>query len=852
MVESLGHYKILGGIGAGGMGEVYRARDTRLGRTVAIKVLPDDLVNDADRRERLLREARATAALSHPNIAALYEIGEDQAHRFLVFEYVPGETLKTVIAGRPLNARRAIDLAVEIADALAEAHSEGIVHRDIKPENIIVTPKGHAKILDFGLAKWTASGAGREQAASTMAATGAGAALGTVAYMSPEQALGEPVDHRTDIFSFGIVLFEMLTGKLPFTGSTATAVAVQIVQTAAPVPSSVNRGVPRELDPIVAKALEKSVDARYETAASLAAELRSVGAILDVRSGTIEPADAVVGPAPRRRSYGRWILLLIVLAALGAAAWIERAAIARLLSRTFGSAPPPVIAVIPLDAGDAAQTYFADGLTEDLITRLGQTPGLKVLGRSATRAYRGRSPRDVAGELGAGVVLTGSVRPSGETVKVSLELVDPSDGTAIWSGQYTREVKDIFAVQAQVADEVAQALRVALRPTASSTRARSRLVDRRAYDLYLRGRQAVAERRLPAAIQLFEQATAGDSGLAEAFAGLAEALDLESSFFGLPLDPAREARVRSAAERALRLEPDLPQANLAMGLTADALGTALTHLRHAVDLDPSFAEGFHQIGDQIIDFDPDRAIGFYRRAIALDPKAAIVRADIAVAETVAGRTDAARAALAAPEASQPEVANMSPGFSALLDLYEGRPEPALASLSANPAVHQAQFYWLVYIQALQEGGRAAEAYQEASQLAAKFPSYCEAKAILAGLTVDRGQTAAGRAIAAPILQTAGAPDATGSAVRCGVFAAAALNDISTVAALLQSIAASERLLRYWALNVTGQTGSMTLRGRLYPWTNVAEQPPVVDARKALETAYARERDVAKSVLAGLP
>ena len=264
MFETLGHYKILDRIGAGGMGEVYRARDTRLGRTVAIKVLTADVAGDPDRRARFLEEARATAALSHPNIAALYEIGEDQDQLFLVFEYVPGETLKNVIAGRPLNPRRAIDLAVQIADALADAHAEGIVHRDIKSDNIIVTPKGNAKILDFGLATWTAGGAERDHAgqAATMMATAAGTALGTVAYLSPEQALGERVDHRTDIFSLGIVMFEMLTGRLPFTGTTSTALALQIVQAPAPVPSAVNTFLQPELDRIVGKAMANSLEPR--------------------------------------------------------------------------------------------------------------------------------------------------------------------------------------------------------------------------------------------------------------------------------------------------------------------------------------------------------------------------------------------------------------------------------------------------------------------------------------------------------------------------------------------------------------------------------------------------------------
>src|SRR6266498_4784692 len=513
MLEALGQYKILDKLGEGGMGEVYRARDTRLGRTVAIKVLAANVAGDQERRERFLAEARATAALSHPNIAALYEIGEEQGQLFLVFEFVPGETLKTAIAGRPLNQRRALDLAIQIADALADAHAVGIVHRDIKPENIIVTPKGNAKILDFGLATWTAGGAEREHAA-TMMVTAPGTTLGTVAYMSPEQALGEAVDERTDIFSFGIVLFEMLTGRLPFTGTTSTALALQIVQTPAPVPSSVNPSLARELDVIVGRALSKSIEHRYESAATIAAELRAVVAILDVRSSMSERVTPI-SILPPRRSYTGWMVFLLLLIGAGGGAWIEREPIRRQWHRMFGPAPAPVIAVIPLElaGADRSQTYFADGLTEDLISRLGQMPGLKVLGRSATRDYRGRTPRDVAQELHASVVVTGSARSQDNAVKVSLELIDPSDGTAIWAAQYTRDLKDIFAVQTQVAEEVATALRLKLQPAVSRVRTASRLVDPRAYELYLRGRQASAERNMAEAIKHYDEAIAADAGL---------------------------------------------------------------------------------------------------------------------------------------------------------------------------------------------------------------------------------------------------------------------------------------------------------------------------------------------------
>jgi serine/threonine protein kinase len=314
MIETLTHYKILDRIGGGGIGELYRARDTQLGRTVALRVIAAEIAGDPDRRARCLSDARAAAALSHPNIATLYEIGEDQGHLFLVCEYARGESLKTVIAGHPVKPRRALDLAVQIADALADAHALGIVHGDITPDNIIVTTKGNAKILDFGLAAWTSGGAG------------------TVPYLSPEQALGERGDHRTDIFSLGIVVFEMLTGRLPFTGASPDAVTLQILQASAPAPSTVIGSLPQELDPILGRALAKSLDQRYEAAATLAAELRAVAAMLDMRSEASEAAGDVVTPGPPRRTSSRsgMLLLLLALAALAAAAWFQRDAILRL------------------------------------------------------------------------------------------------------------------------------------------------------------------------------------------------------------------------------------------------------------------------------------------------------------------------------------------------------------------------------------------------------------------------------------------------------------------------------------------------------------------------------------------
>ena len=283
MFDTLAHYKIVDRIAAGGMGDVYRARDTRLGRTVAIRVLADAIAHDPERRDRFVREAHATAALSHPNIAALYEIGDDRGHLFLAFEFVPGDTLAVVIGGRPLNPRRALTLGAQLADAVADAHASGVVHRDLRPANVIVTPKGNPKILDFGLAAWTV--------------------VGNAAYMSPEQVLAETVDHRTDIFSLGVMLYEMVTGTLPLQP---------------PAPSSKN-ALPRELDVVIAKAMAKKPADRYESAALLAEHLRSAAARVDTHQEWVDVVRVPVAVPSRRRSYGTAMAALIILAAIGAA-----------------------------------------------------------------------------------------------------------------------------------------------------------------------------------------------------------------------------------------------------------------------------------------------------------------------------------------------------------------------------------------------------------------------------------------------------------------------------------------------------------------------------------------------------
>jgi eukaryotic-like serine/threonine-protein kinase len=646
-VDTLSQYKILDRIGAGGIGDVYRARDTRLGRTVAIKVVAALIASDPSRRNALVGDANAAVALSHPNIAALYEIGEDQGELFLVFEFAPGETLAAAIAGRPLNARRAIDLAVQIADALADAHALGIVDGALAPDRIVITPKGSAKLLDVGLAAWTRAGAARAAAAVVGGVAPSSAAVSIVAYMSPEQVAGEPIDRRTDVFSLGVVLFEMLTGRPPFSGSTPGALAIQIQQAPRPALSAINRSLPAELEGIVSRALARRPEDRYQSIATLAAELRAVGATLDARSSSNELATvASTALAPRQRSFAGPTALAAFSIAAAAAIWWQYPALQRAWHRTMGPAPRAVIAVMPLGLApaDPARNFFADGLTEDLITRLAQTPGLTVIGRSGLRTYRSQSVRDVARQLGAAVLLSGTVRLDDDDVRMTLKLSNAIDGEPIWTGEYTRAAEDIVAAQAKAAEDVAQALHVPLRLTAATARTSARRVDRRAYEDYLRARQAAAERQPEAAARDYQDAISADDGLPEAFAGLARALSASAARTKAEAGPRRE-RMKTAAERAYDLDPDLADANVAMALASSSLSQTLQYLRRAIEIDPSSGDTYRDVADVVRAIDPELSAAFDQRARALDPQSSSGRTALSTwHSSIAAREDPATAA----------------------------------------------------------------------------------------------------------------------------------------------------------------------------------------------------------------
>ena len=849
MIDALGHYKILSQLGTGGMGDVFRARDTILGRTVIIKVIPRTITADPERRARFLQDARAAATLSHPNIATLFEIREEGSHLFLVFEYVPGQPLRKVISGRPLNIRSALDIAIQLVDALAEAHARGVAHRDIKPANIVVNPKGPAKFLDFGLVAWTEEGAS-SRAVPTQLQNASAIALGTVAYLSPEQAVGEPVDHRADLFSLAVILFEMLTGRAPFAERAASATVVRIAPEAPAAPSGLNPDVPPELDAILLRALANRLDDRYQSAASFAAELRSAAAILDIRTGDREPP-AVIQRRPAGPTWpGRLAAVVVLVLLTGAGAWTGQDAARRLWWRWFGPALSPVIAVLPFDAGETGRDYFASGLTEDLLTRLGQIPGLKVVGRSSMREYSGMDLRTMAAELDAAAVMTGSVRPGSGQIRLEAELVEPQGGVSFWSGQYTSEMSQVFAVQTELAEATARALGITLEPSAARARKKSHVVDARAYDLYMRAQDAAVRRDTAQAIEFYELALAEEGGLAEANAGLAQTLHLGVLTGEHADDSATEMRIQRAATRAVATDPDLPQAQLAQGLAAASLLDALTSLRRAIDLDPSFAEGYDQIGRQIIELDPVLALRFFEKALELDPFRDLSWMNRVSAHAVLDRFEEAEEAISRGRERWPDQTGWSAEL-ARIEFEQHRYEAGLQLVQEGTTLEVSLMSSVVYADALYMSGQRTEALGLATRTAARAPSFCEGRATVAALRFAAGDRIAARSLANDIFEEADHPNAARSAARCAALVAAGISDPTRAAEWLRRIAADEAALRAWIRHVDGISGRMALRRGWFPWSNVTESREIVEATERVEEALTVLQAEAALVLEGI-
>jgi eukaryotic-like serine/threonine-protein kinase len=624
--SELGHYRIAEKIGAGGMGDVYRARDEHLARDVAIKVLPPGTLTDASARKHFHKEALILSQLNHPNVATIHDFDTQQGVDFLVMEYIPGITLSEKVAAGPLPEKEVLRLGVQLAEGLAAAHERGVVHRDLKPGNLRITSDGRLKILDFGLAKlWrpvTAS-------AATESLSETQAMAGTLPYMAPEQLLGGEVDARTDIHAAGSVLYEMATGQRPFGKLEHAQLIAAILRQAPPPPGQLNPQVLPELERIIGKCLEKEPENRYQSAKELAIDLRRL------QTGVVSAVQLAATPA-------RWSFAKSVGLGLGILASVIVLLIAlnvgRLRERVLGRADAPRIeslAVLPVKnfSGDPSQEFFADGMTDELIAGLAQIKAIKVISRTSVMHYKGTSETlpQIARELGVDGIVEASVMRSGDRVRLTAQLIDARQDRHLWANNYERDMTDVLALQSELVQTIAGEIRVQVTPQESERLKVARRVDPEVYDTTLKAKAvleyATREEQFRQAIELFQKAVDRDPTYAPAWAGLGEALwSLAETGFEFVAPGEVRDKAIAAAEKALELDPNLADAHKARAVIAGDgewdVAKAQQHFERALELRPSYAAA-HNLYGQILSGAPlrrfDEARSHLDRARALDP-----------------------------------------------------------------------------------------------------------------------------------------------------------------------------------------------------------------------------------------
>ena len=580
--KTVGHYRVMESLGSGGMGVVYRAEDTMLGRHVALKFLPSEAGADQTALDRFLREARAAAALNHPHICTIHEVESFAGQPVIVMEYLEGESLKARIERGALPADELLTIAIQITDGLQAAHAKGVTHRDIKPANIFLGASGQAKILDFGLAKLApqrrpaaalAGGASGMVTVDSEGLTSPGSAIGTIAYMSPEQARGEELDPRTDLFSLGAVLYEMATGQVPFSGSTSAVIFDGILHGSPRPPLQLNPRLPAELEHIISKAIEKDRDLRYQSASELKSDLKRLKR--DIDSNARQPA--AKGSARESSTV--------------AAAQAEKS-----------------VAVLYFEnlSGTKEDEYFRDGMTEDIITELSKITRIKLFPRSEVLAFRDKpvTAPHVGQQLNASYVLEGSLRRAGNRVRITAQLVETGTRHSVWAERYDRQLEDLFAIQDEIARSIAQALRITLSPHEEKTIARKPTENAQAYDFYLRGRSYTRRFELDFALHMMEQAIKLDPNFALAYVGMAWICGVIIEF--RDKDPKWLKKGVDACEKALNLEPQLPEALAARARLFFAEGKhedAVRYARTAIALRPDCDGAYDALGRALFSSD---------------------------------------------------------------------------------------------------------------------------------------------------------------------------------------------------------------------------------------------------------
>jgi serine/threonine protein kinase/Flp pilus assembly protein TadD len=617
----LGPYEILAPIGAGGMGEVYRARDVRLDREVAVKVLPDHLARDPDSLARFEREARAVAALAHPNILDIHDFGNESGIAYLVTELLEGESLRQRLTGSPLPWRTAIEIGLAVADGLASAHSHGIVHRDLKPENVFLTFDGRVKILDFGLARLE-RGPSTETSPTVATPTRTGTVMGTAGYMSPEQARGGHADPRSDIFSLGCILYEMATGKRAFFAENAAETLVAILRDEPADPADLVPELPDHLRLVILRCLSKYPDSRFESARDLAFALKVAGSE-SARARTAPPAK----PRPARLVVllaGSAIVTALVV--LGVSAWLHR------------GGPIGSLAVLPFvnASRDPNADYLSSGITESVINSLLQLPQLRVIPNASVLAYKGgRDPLEAGRAFNVRAVLTGQVTQIGDNLVVQAELTDVKRGSLMWGKRFQEKVADAFEVQERIAQEILKSLRLKLTGKEEQQVAKRYTQDAEAYRLYQWGRLYWNKRTpegITKSIEFFERAIARDPAYSLAYAGLADSLVLVAFYGALPPKEILP-KARAAAMRALEIDKDLAEAHALLAdlkylFDWDWAGSE-TQFRRAIELSPGYPTAHQWYANYLAVLGrPKEACAEILRAEELDPLNPVISMDV--------------------------------------------------------------------------------------------------------------------------------------------------------------------------------------------------------------------------------